>query len=381
MMAKENTPNQTPVRRQTPDSSRPAPRPKPALPEEKQSRSAFKFSTAFLIFLGSLLGSLIGAAADFGGALDTFERFQSRFYPELCIVGSNTVLGDGINMASDWAAAFEETHEVNVSIDGIGSVNGVNRAVEGGCVHILTMSEPMLQTQFDALTNAGIEIDCAAEIGYDVIAFVTDVNNRIPALLERNLSTILKGGIRNWDDVGGGNQNIYILARPGSGTTEYVLINIADYTQTGSFPPDAYYIPCNSNNECLDMTLSTPGSLYWVSTAWMRTQPPEYLRVLPVLRGDEAPTNPLLEDVDLNEYPSGLIRPLYFYVLGGSNVSPETSQLAREFLNYTRSVAGQQILEQYHFYNHFSRPARVQVTLPPGFETTGSGPRAVCKQV
>lgn len=349
-------------------------------PRERRPR----LGLGFVVFFGSLLGTLLGLAADFNDAADTFERFRSLAYPELCIVGSNTILGDGITMASDWAHAFDDRADVRITVRGIGSVRGVEEAVNGGCVHVLAMSEPMTDRQYEALTNAGISLQCAAEIGYDVIAFVTDIQNRAGSILERNLAAILTGRIVNWAQISSGNpQAIRLFARPGSGTTEYVLLNVAHYadpdiTDDQYFPPDTDYTSCASNDDCLDQTLATPGSLYWVSTAWMRTQPEQYLRVMPILQGDEAAINPLSENVNLDEYPSSLIRPLYLYVLGGERIDDRSEALGQSFLRFVRSVPGQVILEQYHFYTFFAKPREVDVVLPPGFEPLSDGRQSIC---
>jgi ABC-type phosphate transport system substrate-binding protein len=359
------------------DTRRPAPAP-------KRERGGSRIGLGVIVFIGTLLGSLLGIAADAGGAVDTFERIRSAFNPELCIAGSNTILGEGITMAADWAEAFEAQENVRVRVEGVGSVRGVEKAINGDCVHVLAMSEPMTITQYNALRGANVDIDCAAEIGYDVIAFVTDIDNRLPALLSRSLSGILRGQISDWGLVNGTPGAIRVLARPGSGTTEVVLRNVAqwqdeDLNDNQYFPPGTNFTPCGSNEDCLNQTLATPGSLYWVSTAWMRTQPERFLRVMPILRGDERPINPLTQAINLDEYPSSLIRPLYFYVLKSDALSDEMEAMAREFLAYARSVPGQVILERHHFYAFFNRPMGVEVELPPGFEPRADGLRPVCR--
>ncbi len=343
-----------------------------------------RISMGILIFLGSLLGSLLGVAADLGQAAETVEQVRDFFNPVLCVAGSNTVLGDGIDMAVTWAQDFDRLHDVRVEIRGVGSVNGVQEAAEGGCVHVLAMSEELTDAQYLALTNAGVQIDCAAEIGYDVLAFVGDNANQVPALLARDLRPVLLGGIDNWSQVGGQDRPIRILARPGSGTTDYVLINVARWVDPNIyddvyFPPDTDYLPCSSNDGCLNRALSTPGSLYWVSVAWMKTQPEEYIRVIPILSGDERYIDPLREDVDLNEYYSRLIRPLYMYVLNSPSINADQNRLAREWLDYVRSVQGQQILEQFNFYTFFRAPRAVPVNLPPGFGVNDQGLRPTCR--
>jgi ABC-type phosphate transport system substrate-binding protein len=350
-----------------------------------EPQSGIRLGTAALLFFGTFLGSLIGAAGDFSQLIGSLGDLQAFFNPppELCIVGSNTVLGEGIDMAAEWEQEFEASHPARVRIEGIGSTAGVQRAADGGCAHILAMSEPITSTHIQTLNNAGIELDCAAEIGYDVIAFVTDIRNPVGLIPLRTLRDILVGGVVNWSqgNMGGPDLPIYILARPGSGTTEVVLINVARFQPSPDlpFPGGANYLQCQTNDACLDMTLSTRGSLYWVSTAWMRTQPPQYLRVMPILRNDEAPVNPLETDIDLNGYPRELIRPLYLYVLDSDGISDQVNGLARDFLAYVRGVRGQTILESHHFYTHFNRPTEMAVPLPEGFSTSESGPATICR--
>ncbi|MGQ9888859.1 MAG: substrate-binding domain-containing protein [Aggregatilineales bacterium] len=354
--------------------------------ESKRERSLGVF--AVVLFLSSFFGALIPTVADLGSAVDTVERVLETFNPPpvVCVAGSNTILGEGIAMAADWEAAFENRALVDVIVQGVGSVRGVELAAEGGCVHVLAMSEPINDEQYLRLINAGVNIACAAEIGYDVIAFVSDINNPISTVRYHDLQRILNGRIRNWSQIGGPDQPLYVLARPGSGTTEYVLNKVAlwrdpDPSDDLYFPEGAdNYIPCRNNSACIDMTLSTIGSLYWVSTAWMRTQPQQYLRVIPILRDDEQSENPLSEGFDPNNYPPNLIRPLYMYVLNRPDIQLETYALAKEFMNYVRSMEGQRIMEEHHFYPHFRQPREVNVPLPPGFQSPPVlGPRAICR--
>jgi len=349
-------------------------------------RRSKNLTVAVLVFFGSLFGTLIGVAADFSAAEDTLARLRTNFYPELCVVGSDTILGDALGYSGAVSAAFEERintpavpGDVRVTVEAIGSLNGVARAISGGCVHVLASSEPLQPVRISELVGAGIRIDCAAEIGYDVVAFVTDINNPVPVLPRRDLGALLEGRIANWAELNRGFEApINILYRPGSGTTDLVFRTLIGHTDANLPPPGAIYSACGSNEDCLNAALSTRGSLYWASTAWLRTQPLEYLRVLPILTGDEAPINPLIDDVDITAYPAFLVRPLYMYVLRRGDTPEETSRLAREFLSFVRSIRGQQILESRHFYTYFAQPRDVDLPLPPEFITDNWGQRMIC---
>lgn len=350
--------------------------------EAKDKASPMRFY-ALLIFFGTLLGTLLGAVADLGEATQTIERFQEIFNPPptLCVVGSDTILGLDLQLSLDWKREFERGYDARVDIQAIGSGNGVRRAAEGGCAHVLAMSEPMSSSQYQTLQAAGVQVQCAASVGYDVIAFVTDINNRLATLQYRDLSRILDGRVSRWNELDRRqNVPITIWARPGSGTTAHILTRFAPpYSgdAQADFPPTANYALCESNEACLNETLATPGSLYWVSVAWMRTKPPRYLRVLPILINDERPINPLQDDFSLEEYPSRLVRPLYLYVVISPNTKAEQAQLARDFLAYTRSLNGQALLEQRGYITYFDNVPDVRIELPPPFKpdpTSGRTP-------
>jgi len=117
-----------------------------------------------------------------------------------------------------WKTTFEASYRSDVNINATGSTAGVRIATEGQCVNILAMSEPMTNEQYQALTNANIEIACAFEVGFDVVAFVTNINNpivrdmRAPENLEdtrppirpilyNEIRGILRGTINDWSQL------------------------------------------------------------------------------------------------------------------------------------------------------------------------------------
>lgn len=350
---------------------------------------------AFMIFIGSLLGSLIGVAADLNDAKEAVFEIYTLFNPspQLNIAGSNTILGERLHMAEDWKnnfmkqTAWEErlpvignmARNIKIDIQGVGSHKGIQAAKEGK-VHLLAMSDPMSEEEEKLLAKRGIKIRCAAEIGYDAIIFVTDLNNDIPAFSKYAITSILKGIFVNWSqisDFSENKNNIRVLARRGSGTTHVILKQFLD---DDKFPD--HFIECRSNAQCLDQALSVPGSIYWVSAVWLYTQPKDYIHPLLIRRNDTLPAqNPFIKNFNLNNYPYEMVRGLYMYVLDGKDVDSKSSDLAKKFLLYVRGVRGQQILEKYHFFTYFKSPNEVDVTLPKGFggqKDKGSVP-VVCR--
>lgn len=344
---------------------------------------------AFLVFIGTLLGSLLGLLASLSDASGLIVPVVDLFSPRPIVrtVGSSTILGEGVGVAADWQVSFTEQTKwemdvpiagtiertVRMQTEGVGSVNAFQEATTGS-VHLLPASEPMPPEYQQQMQAKGIEIRCAGVIGYDIIAFVTDIKNNLPRPIStRDLSSILTGDMTNWSQVGGSDKPINILARRGSGTTDIVLNAL-----TGSTEFRPHFNACESNVDCLDMALSTPGSLYWVSTAWLETQPPDYLRPILIQRGTLPATDPLAETFNPDNYPTELLRPLYMYVLRGGPISAESSNWAQRFFTYVRGVQGQKTLEEHHFSTHFNAPADVSAILPEGFGQRLNGPPVVC---
>lgn len=355
---------------------------------------------SIFIFIATLIGSLLGAAADLSDASGLVVPVLQtvRPAPRIQIVGSNTVLGEEIGLATDWKEDFEAQktwqvriplvgaveRTVDVTVEGIGSVAGFERAMRGQ-VDLLVMSKPMSADRYKKLTEAGVEVTCAAEIGYDVIAFVTDVNNPVPDVAKRRMASMLEGHITNWSEVGGPDTPIEILARRGSGTTELVLQR---FTGSTDFP--AHVTECENNTACLNAVLNKPGSLYWVSTSWLHTQPPRYLRLI-LIPYDQWLENPLLPQCahaeegepcfEPDHYPPALVRPLYMYVLGGDQIDEKSTTLALDFLQFVLGTQGQAILEDRHLYAHFDPPAGLEANFEglPGFDQKGlNGLRGPC---
>lgn len=348
--------------------------------------------TIFVVACGALVAGFVGRDPD--GAKERAGEIASDTmyltYPQLCVAGSNLILADvladgiadDIGMATLWNAEFEANHNVRVQTKALGNYAGVRAAASGECVHVLAMSEPMTVDQEDTLVDAGVDIICAAEIGYDSIAFIAGTGDKVSYLSIPSLRQILLGDIDNWSQLGSEESPITLLVREGSTYTETVLLNLAGHTPTieQPFPPSALnYIPCSSNENCLDRALNTPGALYWVNTTWLNTQPTEYINTVPILaRDDSNPGDPLSRDFIIEDYPSQLVQPLYLYVVDNGTATDHELELAKAYLYYVRSIPGQAVLQRFGFINQFRRPADLIPPLPTGFEFTDSN-RAICK--
>jgi ABC-type phosphate transport system substrate-binding protein len=350
--------------------------------QEPTNPSGFRqFSKLQLVFLIGLLAFLANLSQVGAFLLDYYQNINLN--PPVFAVGSNTILGDGIGVAKAWQSVFNQTHAlhqllfgfydlqrpgVKLLIDGQGSDAGVQQVLAGEG-HILFKSKPLTPEQVQQLQQAGLTVQCAAPLGYDVVVFVTNLDNQVPGVSLRDLKSILNGSITNWSQVGGADLTIKILARgeEDSGTTQFVLQQL---TGSPQFKPALapQVIDCGQeNDQCLDMALSTPGALYWVSSAWLHTQPSQYIEPILIRDGLLEPISPFAENFAVDDYTNSLVRPLYMYVLSGSELDPEATATAREFFLFIRSIKGQEILETHHFFTYLRPPTGSALELPAGF--------------
>ncbi len=365
---------------------------------------------ALAVFFATLLGTLIGLAADLNDALAVLGPLYEITdpSPRIHLVGSSTMLGEGLKLATAWREEFvkRKTQTVNLDpfgelerppffdITSVGSVKGVELIADGSG-QILASSEPINPDYLTRLQRENIELECAAEVGYDIIAFVSDASTELPMLTTRQISGILAGLIDNWMELGGPDKPLQLVIRHGSGTTDLVLRR---FTDSPEYP--RRHIPCHGNDECLNITLNTPGSLYFVSTAWLFTQrgaaaeiaartlsnsPGQqrvstFLNVVPLANPLGDLVNPLDPQLDLDQYPRDLVRPLYLYVFRHPKTPQPVIDLARDFMFFVRSLPGQAITQTHYFFTFFKPPEGIVIgsDLPRGFVTRDGVP-TVCR--
>jgi phosphate transport system substrate-binding protein len=270
----------------------------------------------------------------------------------LCIAGSNTILGaDTAAMQQAWADALIQRN-VAVTIDGSGSEAAVEAARAGECVDALLASEPLNGGQIAQLDAAGIDAGEPTIIGYDAIAFVTNRTNQAPPLTLGQISDVLNGEVSNWSEVGGPQLPMRVFLRPGSGTTNYVLINVADFepfvTVPGQpFPPDLEFTECVSNSACFEQVAATEGAFYYATKAIIRNAA---VRPILVRAANGVLIDPTGLAFDRASYPAELLRPLYAYSLTRENGDPDAEIAAALFRSYVLSERGQQTLIAQGFF-------------------------------
>lgn len=368
--------------------------PKRSIREPSPPRGS-NLTLSFFVFLGSFLGAVIGAIASINDLQDGLKTVIANTEPsiEMWVVGSDSVLGENLGVADTWVRTVREqqgaswevpflgrvTNYPDIRAAAVGSRNGLEMTLEGRG-HLLVMSDPLDTIDLQSLNGTGIDIRCAAVIGYDAIVFVTDPRNPIPGIPQDALREILDGELTDWSDIGDdireGKGPLRILAREGSGTTRLV---VERFTGKAGMPAD--YVRCESNNACLNDSLAIRGSLYWASRTWLTLKPDAFRHPVRILRSRyDAGDDPLAAGFNPNEYPPKLLRALYMYVLEGSGIARESSDLAESFLRHVLDVEGQQALVERRFITYLDAPDGIDIELPPGFgQRSNDGRIQVCR--
>ncbi|MCK5718946.1 MAG: substrate-binding domain-containing protein [Thiomargarita sp.] len=308
------------------------------------------------------------------------ESFNSK--PVIKIVGNNTILGIKPLM-DEWQTEFKlltrhnipitETIDLTIKIDNT-NYTDIKQLVAKQA-NLLITSVPISEAEMPQLNNQGINIACAAEIGYDIIVFITDLRNHIDSITETSLQKILKGEYAHWSDINPNLESKPIHLFFNAKTNNLILPAFID-----SNAIHYSFIQCKSNSNCLNQMLSTEGAIYWVSAAWLYTQPKKYINPFFIQHRRFALTqNPFETDFKLNNYHIKLIRPLYIYVFKNSEIETDSFKLAKKFFKYVRGVQGQEILEKNHFYTYFNPPTEVKSDLPKDFGTRINQLPVVCK--
>jgi phosphate transport system substrate-binding protein len=132
------------------------------------------------------------------------------------IKGSTTVLP----IAQKAAEAFMKVHpDVNVSVSGGGSGNGI-KAIIDGTTDIADASRFIKDTEVGLAVEKGV-YPVPFGVAYDCIVPVVHPSNPVSDLTLDQLKSIYEGKIKNWKEVGGPDRQIVVISRDtSSGTYE-----------------------------------------------------------------------------------------------------------------------------------------------------------------
>lgn len=241
----------------------------------------------------------------------------------LLISGSTTVLP----VAQLTAEAFmAENPDVDLQISGGGSSVGI-QAAGSGTADIGMASRDLKESEKEAYPDLVKHV-----VALDGIVIIVNPENSLGGLTLDEVRGIYNGTYRNWNDLGGPDQEIVVTGRDSaSGTREFfheAVMKKEDFVET--------QLEKNSNGAVKQTVAQTPGAIGYVGLGYIDAS----VKALPIDAGS-GPVEPTIENIEDGTYP--LARELFMFTRG------EPTGLAAEYLSFISSPEGQQIIRDEGF--------------------------------
>lgn len=246
----------------------------------------------------------------------------------IVIKGSDTM----VNLSQAWAEAFmKKNPNASISVTGGGSGTGVAAFLNGTC-DIANSSRPMSAREIDQAKQRNV-LPKATTAALDGLAIAVHSSNSLDSIAMPDIAGIFSGKITDWAKVGASPGKIVALSRESnSGTHVYFKEHVLNNGQYGA---PVLFMP---STKSIQQEISTNArAIGYGGEAYFKKKP--NLKILPVAaKKGGTPVYPSNENVANKKYP--ISRGLYMYTAG----SPRG--LAGEFIKFTLSPEGQQIVQQ-----------------------------------
>ena len=243
----------------------------------------------------------------------------------LVIKGSDTL---GAKLVPQLAEQFKAQHPgTTFDIAAEGSTTGV-AAIIDGTAEIGMSSRRAKTSEVGAATAKGRNLKPTI-VAYDGIAVIVNSGNPIKALTKRQVEQIFTGEVTDWSALGGKGGKISIYTRnTSSGTySDFKELAMKKRDYAGSSQKMA------GNEQIAAEVSKNANGVGYVGMAYTKASG---LRVISI---DGA--TPSVKSVQEHSYPYW--RPTFFYTDG------DPTGVAKEFVDFTTSDAGQKIVEQVGF--------------------------------
>lgn len=251
------------------------------------------------------------------------------------VKGSDTM----VNLAQTWAEVYmEENPGEFVAVTGGGSGTGFASLVAGTCD--VAMSSRNIKEKEIALARKNGKDPCEIVCALDGLAVVVHPSNPVDSLTMDQLAAIFSGGIANWRDLGGPDEEIVVLSREvNSGTHVYFkehVLRKGDKRSTAEFAHGALML--SSSQAIADEIAANPGAIGYYGMGYISPKQ----RPVAIAKNAESPyVMPTIENVVSGAYP--ISRPLLLYTNG------QPAGLVRKFLDFALSPEGQTLVAKTDF--------------------------------
>lgn len=290
-----------------------------------------KNSFAKILLIGSMLVSscVNSAQAD---STQSNDNSNSAYIENK---GSDTL----VNLALAWAEKYQDKFpEVQISVTGGGSGTGF-AALINGTVDIANASREIKNEEINQAEESGFE-PIEFTVASDAIAVIVHPDNPISELTLEQVSSIYKGEINNWQEIGGEDRPIVRLSREtNSGTHVYFLetvVRLGNDENTSIFSADTLLLP--SSEGIIAEVSDNPNAIGYDGLGYV-TEEVKKVALAAETGGDYI--LPAVETVKNGTYP--VSRFLYMYTRG------EPEGAVKEYLDWILSAEAQESVTELGF--------------------------------
>ena len=244
---------------------------------------------------------------------------------KLVIKGSDTL---GAKLVPQLAEQFKAQHPgTTFDIAAEGSTTGI-AAVIDGTTQIGMSSRRAKPAEVSTASSKGVNMKPTI-VAYDGIAVIVNSGNSIKSLTKKQVEQIFTGEVTDWSAVGGSGGKISIYTRnTSSGTySDFKELAMKKRDYAGGSQKMA------GNEQIAAEVGKNPNGVGYVGLAYTKASGVKVMAIDGVL--------PSVQSVHAKTYPYA--RPTFYYTNG------EPGGLAKEFVTFTISAAGQKIAAQVGF--------------------------------
>src|SRR3954454_7801034 len=243
----------------------------------------------------------------------------------LVIKGSDTL---GAKLVPQLAEQFKAQHPgTTFDIAAEGSTTGI-AAIIDGTAQIGMSSRRAKTSEIGSASAKGINMKPTV-VAYDGIAVIVNASNPVKSLTKKQVEQIFTGEVTDWSAVAGSGGKISIYTRnTSSGTySDFKELAMKKRDYAGGSQKMA------GNEQIASEVGNNPNAVGYVGLAYTKASG---IKVMPI-----DGNLPSVQSVHAKSYPYA--RPTFYYTNG------EPTGLAKQFLDFTISAAGQKIAAQVGF--------------------------------
>jgi phosphate transport system substrate-binding protein len=243
----------------------------------------------------------------------------------LIIKGSDTL---GAKLVPQLAEEFKAQHPgTTFNIAAEGSTTGISGIIDG-TAQIGMSSRPVKPEEEATAKSKGVTLK-PTTVAYDGIGVIVNAANPIKSLTKKQVEQLFTGDVTDWSAVGGSAGKISAYTRNTSSGTYSEFKELA--MKKRDYAPDSQKMA--GNEQIASEVSKNPNGVGYVGLAYTKASG------IKVVAIDGA--MPSKESVLGKTYPYS--RPTFYYTNG------EPAGLAKQFVDFTISDAGQKIVEQVGF--------------------------------